>query len=189
MTTDNPFAAPEVLGESQTALGPGGFSVVDGERILCGKVVQLPPVCVVTGHTYDLVSYHESLCFPWYRIVISQRWVQCHYFVHRSIDDRRKSIRRIAAVVSVLGWILLFAPLLIGLFGMSIGGGRILMAAPAGGLMLLFGRLLTVVIRSRLQLTFSFHSEQNLLSGFSPEFFRSLAALSEAGLALMRSRA
>jgi hypothetical protein len=188
MTTENPFAVPEALGEPNAVLEPSGFAVIDGERILCGGVVQLPPVCVVTGCTNDLVSCHESLCFPWYRLVVSQRWVQCHYFVHRSIHDRRTWIRRMSSVVLALGWILLFAPLLIGLLGWTARGDTALLSL-TGGLMLLSGRLLMAVFRSRLQLTSSLQSQQNLLSGFSPEFFRGLAALSTTGLALVHPRA
>ena len=185
MITENPFAAPDMSGELNSPLEPGGFAVIDGDRILCGKVVQLPPVCVVTGYTHDVVSYHESLCFPWYRLVVSQRWVQCHYFVHRSIHDRRTSIRRMVSVMLGLGWLLLFAPLMIGLAGLDVRGGSYLLS-PMGGLMLLAGRLLTAVFRSRLQLTSRFNSQQNLLSGFSPEFFRGLAALSAGELASVR---
>lgn len=175
MTNDNPFAAPEFPGEQGERLSPLGYFAVDGQRILCGRSVQLPPVCVVTGKKEDLYSQSESICFPWYRLVISQRWVDCHFFVHRTVHARRVFVRRVAGILLAIGWLLLIGPFVLALLGIFNAVGMV----PIGGLLLLVGRLTVVLSGSRLRLAAAVDNERALISGFSPEFFAGLADVRE----------
>lgn len=174
MTSENPFAAPKVWGGQPEFLLPREFSVVDGRRILCGRRVRLPPVCVLTGRTENLVSQHESLSFPWYRLVVSQRLVDCHYFVHRSVFARRVWWRRIAAAVRITGWTLLLGPPFLVCGGLASG---LLALVPIAGLLLLVGRAIVALSGGRLRVDAVIDRQRTLISGFSAEFFNSMAAL------------
>ncbi|MFM8477373.1 MAG: hypothetical protein ACKOEO_16445 [Planctomycetaceae bacterium] len=174
MTNDNPFAAPEAWSDQNNQPEQDGSFEIIGQQVLCGRMVLLPPVCVVTGRTDDVVAQHQSLCFPWYRLVISQRWVQCHFFLHRKEHQRRARIRRSAAILQILGWSLLFGPFVLGLAGIV----NLIGLVPIGGLLLLISRLITVFFTSsRLRLASTVNQRQSLICGFSPEFFKSLETL------------
>ena len=175
MTNDNPFAVPAFPDEQGERLSPPGYFAVDGRRILCGRTVQLPPVCVVTGQKEDLFPQRESICFPWYRVVISQRWVDCHFFVHRTVHARRVFVRRVASILLAIGWLLLIGPFVLAVSGIFNAVGMV----PIGGLLLLIGRLTTVMSGSRLRLAAAVDNQRALISGFSPEFFTGLAGMSE----------
>ncbi|MFM7056380.1 MAG: hypothetical protein ACKO2P_05595 [Planctomycetota bacterium] len=183
MTNENPFAAPELWGEQSEQLWPEQFFVVDGQRILCGRSVQLPPVCVVTGQTQDLFPQRASLCFPWYRLVISQRWVDCHFFVHRTVHTRRMFMYRLTRAILAIGWILLVCPVAL----TCLGAVNVIGLGPIGGLLLLIGRLLTVLSGSRLKLTAAVDRQRSLISGFSPAFFEGLAGRSAAGRSVVET--
>jgi hypothetical protein len=175
MTNDNPFAAPEFPGEQDERLSPLGYFVVDGQRILCGRTVQLPPVCVVTGKKEDLFPQRESICFPSFRLVVSQRWVDCHFFVHRTVHARRVFVRRVAGILLAIGWLLLIGPFVLALLGIFNAVGMV----PIGGLLLLVGRLTVVLSGSRLRVAAAVDNQRALISGFSPEFFAGMADMRE----------
>jgi len=175
MTNDNPFAAPETWSHQNNQPQQDGSFEIIGQQVLCGRLVLLPPVCVVTGRTDDVISHHQSICFPWYRLVISQRWVECHFFLHRTEHQRRAWIRRSAAVVQITGWALLFGPVVLVMAGVV----NLIGLVPIGGLLLLISRLITVFFASsRLRLASTVNQRQSLICGFSPEFFKSLETLS-----------
>lgn len=175
MTNDNPFAAPETSSDQNNQPEQDGSFEIIGQQVLCGRMVLLPAVCVVTGRTDDVVSQHQSLCFPWYRIVISQRWVECYFFLHRSRHQRQVFIRRTATAIHIMGWSLLFGPFVLGLAGVV----NLIGLVPTGGLLLLIGRILTVLSGSRLRLASAVNQRQSLICGFSPAFFKSLETLSD----------
>lgn len=176
MTNDNPFAAPETSSNQNNQPEQDGSFEIIGQQVLCGRMVLLPPVCVVTGRTDDVVSQHQSLCFPWYRIVISQRWVECYFFLHRSRHQRQVFVRRAATAIHIMGWSLLFGPFVLGLAGVV----NLIGLVPIGGLLLLIGRMITVFFASsRLRLASAVNQRQSLICGFSPAFFKSLETLSD----------
>lgn len=184
MTTDNPFAAPETWSDLNNQPQDGSFEII-GQQVLCGRVVLLPPVCVVTGRTDDVVAQRQSLCFAWYRLVISQRWVECHFFLHRQEHQRRAWIRRSAAIMQISGSILLFIPFVLRRAGIV----NLIGLVPIGGLLLLIGWLITVFFTgSRLRLASAVNQQENLICGFSPKFFEGVAALSELRTADARSQ-
>jgi hypothetical protein len=74
-----------------------------------------------------------------------------------------------------MGCSLLFGPFVLGLAGVV----NLIGLVPIGGLLLLIGRILTVLSGSRLRLASAVNQRQSLICGFSPAFFKSLETLSD----------
>ncbi|MFN8705659.1 MAG: hypothetical protein ACK526_02705 [Planctomyces sp.] len=76
MSNENPYAASESVSggfsKSHAIMDPRQF-YVDGEYVQCGKKVELPACCVVTGSTDDIVELRKTL-------TIVPRWVYVFFF-------------------------------------------------------------------------------------------------------------
>ncbi len=77
---------------------PGGeiavqnWYAVEGDRLVCGPAVQLPPICICTGTTEDLELCPVQAQFGSFRLVIIQRTCSIEYFVSRKEHKRRGRI-------------------------------------------------------------------------------------------------
>ncbi|MEQ9407092.1 MAG: hypothetical protein RIK87_05175 [Fuerstiella sp.] len=127
MNEDNPFAVSETCsGQVAVAVDgsdPHAFRVV-GDLLVCGPSVILPPVCLETGETEDLVSVSQQTQFHSFRLVIRQR--NCHvvYWLARHVQ-RRKRLRKASGIlVQLLGIGLVVA----GIAGLEAARGITLLA-------------------------------------------------------------
>jgi len=65
---------------------------VEGDRLVCGPAVQLPPICIFAGATEDLELCPVQAQFGSFRLVIIQRTCSIEYFVSRKEHKRRGRI-------------------------------------------------------------------------------------------------
>ena len=65
MDEENPYAVPESVSGFAPPVAVAGFPAdrfyVDGNLIMCGKSVELPEICVLTGDTYDVVKVTKTI--------------------------------------------------------------------------------------------------------------------------------
>ncbi len=110
MNDDNPYAVSDLcIGGADAAadIVDGTGFLVDGDRIVCGARVVLPPVCLFTGATEDLTPVTVMTQFPSFRIVVVQR--QCHmtWWIARG-EQRRRRIKSLACFAAGVVAVLLF---------------------------------------------------------------------------------
>lgn len=179
MESENPFASSMLPAERLMAADPDVFTVVDDRYILCYRQVSLPPVCVVTGKTDDLIPITESLSFRWYRIIVRQHWVLCRCFLHRSIHRRRSRLQRIHRLLNGIGFCLFFLPL--GLEALGLQLLDVGTACLTGVALSISGRPLVLLFASNpLKIAAVVDRRQYLLSGFTPAFFAALPTANRA---------
>lgn len=176
MTSENPFAVLATGSADEAAfngVSDEDFTVIDGRWVCCGARVKLPPVCVVTGETSDLVLVSEQLTFRWYRVIVRQHWVLCRYYLSRGEDRRRSRIRQVAFTLKATGILLLLLLLLMGLAEIQIALWLIGLMAYSGGGSILGGVLIGLFAQSGLKIA-ALVEQRYLIAGFNPRFFTSL---------------
>ncbi|MCA9066932.1 MAG: hypothetical protein KDA96_27885, partial [Planctomycetaceae bacterium] len=100
----------------------GGFAI-EGQLLRCGKTVTLPPVCIRTGSTDDLVTVNKTLKHapPWafmvgglILVLILQKSCYVTYCISRETKKKMTLLLTIGLLVAVfgIGVILLDAALL-----------------------------------------------------------------------------
>ncbi len=106
MNEHNPYAvSPEFSGAADASFdgtSPTQFQV-SGDLLICGSKVILPPVCVVTGDSHDLVTVSQQTQFPSFKIVVIQRSCHVVYWLSRRIQKRRRLLATIFATLIGLG--------------------------------------------------------------------------------------
>lgn len=177
MSDNNPYeVSAECTGGSVALEGiaPGGFRI-DGDRIICGKAVAMPAICIWTGAKDDLIQITTVAQFGSWQLVIHNHQVRCVCFIKRSIFDRRRVLRQAGTVLCVLG-----IASMVGLPFLFVD------TANSGGLAALgfFGGLLTLVVGSvlnrqgEIRLLITRHrAGQYWVRGLRPPFFKELHAL------------
>lgn len=172
MSTSNPF---EVIGEQGPAVdslhSPGWFAVVQGNRIACGRIVQLPPICIHTGAVDDLLPFSSVVQVPAFRLVLRNYQVNCHYYLHESVASRRTLILRIGAIMTIGGLLMLIlCPFLL---TNQPAGIIVALGIPIA----LLGRLVARFADPGLLIDSTGPAESYVLRGFKPPFFKALAEL------------
>jgi len=106
MNDDNPYAVSRECSGTEPARFSDQFAFqVIGDTVVCGPTVQLPPVCLATQATDDLVAVTQQTQFPSFRFVIVQRHCHVTYFLARRVQRRRRLMTAgwtLAAGVGVL---------------------------------------------------------------------------------------
>lgn len=172
MSTDNPF---EVIGghgpEFDALRPPGWFVVVDGNRIACGRLVQLPPICIKTGATDNLSAFSSIVQVPAYRLVLRQYQVNCHYYLHESVASQLTLTRRIGALMTISGLLMLIlSPFL--LTGPPAG-----IIAALGIPIALLGKVVASFANPGLRIDSTGPADTFVLRGFESPFFQTLAEI------------
>ncbi|MCA9060413.1 MAG: hypothetical protein KDA85_18010 [Planctomycetaceae bacterium] len=111
----NPYAAPDHL----AIAGSDPRITVEGNLIVGGKHMELPPICVVTGETEDLVSYQKKLTFApgWVYVGLLINLIvliilyfafrkqnSIHYYVSRQVHNKKRN-RKLIGVLLLLALI------------------------------------------------------------------------------------
>lgn len=177
MSDNNPYeVSAECTGGSAAidGIAAGGFQI-DGDRIVCGKAVALPPICIWTGAREDLIQITTVAQFGSWKLVIRNHQVRCVCFIRRPIFERRRIIRQAGTILSVLG-----ISAMVGLpflFVDTPGSGRIIALGFFGGLLtLVAGSILNRLAEIRLSIT-RHRAGQYWVLGLRPPFFKQLHAL------------
>jgi len=171
MSTDNPF---EVIGghgpEIDALRPPGWFVVVDGNRIACGRLVQLPPICIKTGATDNLSPFSSIVQVPAYRLVLRQYQVNCHYYLHESVASQLTLTRRIGGLITISGLLMLIlSPFLL--------TGPPAIIAALGIPIALLGKVAASFADPRLRIDSTGPANTFVLRGFESPFFQTLAEI------------
>ena len=157
---------------------------VDGDQIRCGPTVRLPPICVKTGETEDLVEVRKTLahapgwiylllllnlCVLLVVYLIVKKSCNVTYYMKREVRNKYR-LYNVSAVLCLIAAVGLF----IGLVDSVDNGGAhpALMLVP---LVLLLTGLVLLVLGSQL-LTIARHvdGQQFWLKGFGQGFFDEL---------------
>lgn len=170
MSEENPYSvSPECIGGENAREGvPSGGFVVDGDKIICGNSVGLPPICIFTGLRDDLVPLTVVAQYSSWRLVIRQHSVRCLLFVRRSLYQQHRRNRIGGTVLAVLGLFVMF-------------GGPILLVAPP--VTFLLGIVLVVlgfILTQTQQVVLWIHrhrGNQYWIEGIRPQFFSALEEL------------
>lgn len=176
MTEDNPYSvSPECIGgvNANEGFPVGGFQI-DGDRIVCGSSVALPPICVFTGAKDDLIQLTSVVQYGSWRLVIRQHSVRCLFFVSRSQYSQHQLFRRAGTAGMILGLAtMLGGPFLVS--GSSVAGILFLLGllfAGIGFIVAYFGELRLWIVRHR--------GNQYWIGGLRPKFFAELQGLIES---------
>ena len=113
---ENPFEVSQVLGDNaipQTPYATPYDFDLEGNMIACGSHLILPPICVHTGVTEDLVEIQRHTVFPSMKLVINQRSCYVITYVTRSERYRRAKIMLIFGMIGVIGFAMIMAPILL----------------------------------------------------------------------------
>ena len=172
MSTSNPF---EVIGEQGPEVdslhSPGWFAVVQGNRIACGRIVHLPPICIHTGAVDDLSPFSSVVQVPAFRLVLRNYQVNCRYYLHKSVASQLTLTRRIGALMTIGGLLMLIlCPFLLN--GQPAG-----IIAALGIPIALLGRLVAWFADPGLLIDSTGPADSYVLRGFKPPFFQSLNEL------------
>jgi hypothetical protein len=170
LTAENPFAVSELCTGSQNSKvleDPLRYQI-EGDCLICGDTVRLPPVCPFTLQTDDLVPRTFQARYPTFRIVLIGRECQIHYSVSRRVAGY-DTLLRIGCVTAMLLGILLI------LFVGPRSGPTFV-----AGIVLVFGAVILVNVR-RLALTLHAYRPPGryYIRGFSHEFLAECKRLSE----------
>jgi hypothetical protein len=115
VNSENPFEVSRVLGGTtiyqKTYASPYDFDL-EGNLIVCGSHLILPPICVHTGATEDLVEIQKHTVFPSMKLVVVQKFCYVIMFMARSEKVRREKIASALSVITTIGVALLVAALL-----------------------------------------------------------------------------
>ncbi|MBL8809346.1 MAG: hypothetical protein JNM43_04135 [Planctomycetaceae bacterium] len=175
MTEDNPYSvSPECIGgmNAQEGLPVGGFQI-DGDRIVCGNSVALPPICVFTGAKDDLIQLTSVAQYGSWRLVVRQHSVRCLYYVSQTLHSQHQMFRRVGSGSIALG------------FATMLGGPFLASESSLGGFLFLLGLLIAVVgfvvsYFGDLRLWIVRHrGNQYWIGGLRPKFFAELQRLVE----------
>ena len=116
VSSENPFEVSRVLGDTaifqKAYASPYDFDL-EGNLIVCGSHLILPPICVHTGATEDLVEVQRHTVFPSMRLVVVQRFCYVVMFMARSEQARRRKIASVLGVITAIGFALLMAAILL----------------------------------------------------------------------------
>lgn len=116
VSSDNPLEVSRVLGDTaifqKAYASPYDFDL-EGHLIVCGSHLILPPICVYTGATEDLVEIQRHTVFPSMRLVVVQKFCYVVMFIARSEQARRAKIASFLGVITVIGIALLIVALLL----------------------------------------------------------------------------
>lgn len=177
MSDNNPYeVSAECTGGSVAldGIASGGFRI-DGTRIVCGKAVALPPICIWTGAREDLAQITTVAQFGSWKLVVHNHQVRCVCFIQRRIYERRRTIRQTATVLCVLGIAAMVG--LPFLFVDTVGSGPTVAFCFFGGLLtLVAGSVLSRFGEIRLTIT-RHRSGQYWVRGLQPAFFSELQSL------------
>ncbi|MEY4186285.1 MAG: hypothetical protein ACOVRM_15390 [Planctomycetaceae bacterium] len=172
MSTDNPF---EVIGghgaEVDVPQTPGWFTVVDGNRIACGRLVQLPPICIKTGATENLSPFSSVVQVPAFRFVLTNYQVHCHYYLSQSIARRLTYTRRIGRLITLSGLLMLLVMPFI------LNGATAGIMAGLGVPVAVLGSFVATFAEPGLRIHSTGPANTFVLRGFAAAFFRVLAEL------------
>jgi hypothetical protein len=116
VTSDNPFEVSRVLGDNSPSANPYASPYdfdLEGNLIVCGSHLILPPICVHTGETQDLVEIQRHTVFPSMRLVVNQRSCYVITYMTRSEQSRRERTAFIYRVITTIGSLLMVAALLL----------------------------------------------------------------------------
>lgn len=115
MTSENPFEVSTLFRDSAIPRKPYesryDFDLEDN-LIVCGSNLNLPPICVYTGVTDDIVPFQKQTMFPSMKLVIVQRSVSVLMFAARSELARRGRRSLILGVTGFAGFALAIGTLL-----------------------------------------------------------------------------
>lgn len=109
---ENPFEVSQVLGDNAIPQAPYASPYdfdLEGNLIVCGSHLILPPICVHTGVTEDLVEIQRHTVFPSMKLVINQRSCYVISYVTRSEQSRRERIATMFGVITTIGFMLMVA--------------------------------------------------------------------------------
>jgi len=136
---ENPFAVAESCTGAQAAASPVELDRfrVDGDRLVCGRSVRLPMICVYTGAMEDLIAVSQNSQYPSMKLVLRQRTCRLTYFVDRTENRRRDLTRIVCVIAGLLGGV--FAGI-----GMTMTAGWLFLAG-------IFIIALTSIVFSRLR--------------------------------------
>ncbi len=116
VNAENPFEVSRVLGDNlifqKPYASPYDFDL-EGSLVVCGSHLILPPICVYTGVTEDLVEIQRHTVFPSMKLVINQRSCNVITYVTRSERYRRAKFMLIFGTICVLGFAMIMAPILL----------------------------------------------------------------------------
>lgn len=100
---DNPFrVSPHCIREAagaEPSKSPSWFVIRDG-LVVCGAKVALPEVCCQTLSAEDLVPLHQTVTWPWFRLVLFQR--SCRLLCYESRRRRRRRILRVTCLAGLV---------------------------------------------------------------------------------------
>lgn len=193
MSNENPYAASESVSgsvpPSSAIMDPRQF-YVDGQYVQCGKKVELPACCVVTGSTDDIVELRKTLTIVplWVYVfvflggllplllayLITRKKCKVTYYLSRSLRNRLRY--RLAgawfAFLLMIGGITL---------GISAGDDMNSSLSSAGFISALVFLLLFLILLylASAPLSILRHQKGQLfwLKGFQPPFFDQLRFL------------
>jgi len=167
LTAENPFAVSELFQGSRNSVeleDPCRYQV-EGDCLICGGTVRLPPVCPFTLQTDDLVPRTFQARYPTFRIVLVRRKCQIHYVVSRRVAWYDTILRTGCITAMVLGILLIL------FVGPNSGA--------AGGLLIIGAVVLVNARRLALSLRDYRPPGRYYIQGFSNKFLAVCKRLSE----------
>lgn len=171
MSHDNPYAVSELYSKREFEVD--GFDPLDPKQfrveppfIVCGKKVQLPEVCAISGETEDLVPTRKTIQLKSWKFQVFRRQCEASFFLSRRMRRRMR-------YAFFGGFLTSLAGIALGVVGAQPQNPDILIIATSVVLFLAGAWLL---LRGSLPLVMSRHERgrKYWLTGFSPEFFKSL---------------
>ena len=178
MSQDNPYAVSELYSLAESA--GDSFDLFDSKQfrveppyIVCGKKIQLPEVCVLSGETDDLVPARKSVCLQSWKFEFFRRECKASFFL-----SRRK--RRQLRYAYFGGFLICCAGILLAVVLLQTQFSGI--AIPVGIMLFFAGAY--VHSRSTVPLVISRRErgQKFWLKGFSPEFLESLQRMEDTSL-------
>jgi hypothetical protein len=116
VSSENPFEVSRVLSDTvnfqKAYASPYDFDL-EVNLIVCGSHLILPPICVYTGATEDLVEIQRHTVFSSMRLVVVQRVCYVVTFMARSEQARRRKVVTVLGVITAIGSALLIAAFLL----------------------------------------------------------------------------
>jgi len=166
---DSPFVVSETCrgGAASGAERQETHYSIEGHLLVCGKVVILPEVCVLTGSRDDLARQSKSVEYAFWRPAVFRRICRVQYSLARSVLTTRRLVRWIGVGVLALG--------IGGVMGaVTLQRSWMAYGTPFFGLIYLAIAAWESFQRPRLRLSHYQSPDKYCISGFSPQYLQTL---------------
>lgn len=192
MYDENPYAAPESVSGFVPSVAMSGYATdrfyVDGKHIMCGTVVELPEICVLTGDRDDLVKVTKTISWipKWYFVLLFFGMIGIVVFVVLRLTQQKKcqvsyclsrSSRNFRRFLTVVGWLGFISSIAF----MIIAGTQKIVTAEillVTGIVAIFGFLVMALV-GQLPIRIDRHENgvKFWLKGFKQPFFYQLRVM------------